>query len=200
MNRTPSSLQRAFTLVEMLMTLASSSIVMAAVLIGGVALQRSFAAVEGYSIAEGDQLRVEDYIAMDCRRSLSASVDTSGASPVLILTIPNYYDANNNQPKWSNAHAVAPTFTGNGAIQYGAGTTTIRYYSQAATFVREVNGTQNIIARNVASFTVSSQDLTSSVSCSITFSPAFTSLPGPGPIAGTTVYCNTFLRNAVARQ
>jgi len=187
----------AFTLVEMLMTLASSSIVMAAVLVGGVALQRSFAAVEGYSIAEGDQLRVEDYIAMDCRRALSASVD---ANNTLTLTIPNYYDANNDKPRWSNAHAVAPTFTSNGAIQYGAGATTVKYYALASTFVREVNGTANVIARNVASFTVSSQDLTSSVSCSITFSPAFTSLPGPGPIAGTTVYCNTFLRNAVARQ
>jgi hypothetical protein len=181
----------------MLMTLASSSIVMAAVLVGGVALQRSFAAVEGYSIAQGDQLRVEDYIAMDCRRALLASVD---ASNTLTLTIPNYYDANNDKPKWSNAHAVAPTFTSNGAIQYGAGTTTVKYYAAAATFVREVNGTANVIARNVASFSVSPQDLTSCVSCSITFAPAFTSLPGPGPIAGTTVYCNTFLRNAVARQ
>ncbi len=197
MNRAQRTSLRGFTLVEMLMTLASSSIVLAAVLVGGVALQRSFAAVEGYSIAEGDQLRVEDYIAMDCRRALTASVD---AFNTLTLTIPNYYDANNDKPKWSNAHAVAPTFTSNGAIQYGAGTTTIKYYASAANFIREVNGTQNVIARNVASFTVSSQDLTSSVSCSITFSPAFTSLPGPGPIAGTTVYCNTFLRNAVARQ
>jgi hypothetical protein len=186
-----------YTLVEMLMTLASSSIVMAAVIVGGVALQRSFAAMEGYSIAEGDQLRVEDYIAMDCRRALTASVDINNA---LTLTIPNYYDANNNQPKWSNAHAVAPTFTSDGAIQYGPGTTTVKYYALATTFIREVNGTPNIIARNVASFTVSPQDLTSSVSCSITFAPTFTSLPGPGPVAGTTVYCNTFLRNAVARQ
>lgn len=191
---------RAFTLVEMLMTLASSSIVMAAVLVGGVALQRSFAAVEGYSIAEGDQLRVEDYIAMDCRRALTASVDTSGTSPVLNLTIPNYYDANNNTPTWSNAHAVAPTFTSTGGIQYGAGLTTVAYSASGTSFIRTVNGIQTVIASNVASFAVSTQDLTSSVSCSITFSPAFTSLPGPGPIAGTTVYCNTFLRNAVARQ
>lgn len=191
---------RAYTLVEMMMTLASSSIVMASVLVGGVALQRSFAAVEGYSIAEGDQLRVEDYIAMDCRRALTASVDTSGTSPVLILTIPNYYDANNNEPKWSNAHAVAPTFTSSGAIQYGAGSTTIKYSATATNFIRTVNGVDTVIASNVASFAVSTQDLTSSVSCSITFAPAFTSLPGPGPIAGTTVYCNTFLRNATARQ
>ena len=188
---------RAFTLVEMLMTLASSSIVMAAVIVGGVALQRSFAAMEGYSIAEGDQLRVSDYIAMDCRRALSASVDVNNT---LTLSIPNYYDANNDKPRWANAHAVDPSFNSSFAIQYGAGTTTIKYYALATNFIREVNGVQNIIARNVSSFTVSPQDLTSSVSCSITFAPTFTTLPGPGPVAGTTIYCNTFLRNAVARQ
>jgi Tfp pilus assembly protein PilW len=186
-----------FTLLELLMTLASSSIVLAAVIVGGVALQRSFAAVEGYSIAEGDQLRVADYIAMDCRRALTASVDLNN---VLTLSIPNYYDANNENPKWGNAHAIAPSFTTNGAIQYGAGTTTIQYYTLASNFIRDVNGAPNIIARNVSSFTVSPQDLTSSVSCSITFAPTFTSLPGPGPVAGTTVYSNTFLRNAAARQ
>src|SRR4051812_10215172 len=153
------SLTNGFTLVEMLMTLASSSIVLAAVIVGGVALQRSFAAMEGYSIAEGDQLRVSDYIAMDCRRALSAGVD---ASNTLTLTIPNYYDANNGSPKWANANAVAPTFTSDGAIQYSAGTTTIKYYALASNFIREVNGSANIIARNVSSFTVSPQDLTSS--------------------------------------
>src|SRR3954469_5517575 len=123
--------RRGFTLVEMMMTLASSSIVMAAVIVGAVALQRSFAAVEGYSIAEGDQLRVSDYIAMDCRRALRASVD---AFNTLTLTIPNYYDANNDKPKWVDAQAVAPSFTSTGAIQYGAGTTTVKYYASAANF------------------------------------------------------------------
>jgi len=185
------------TLVEMLMTMASSSIVLAALIISGVALQRSFAAMEGYSIAEGDQLRVSDYISMDVRRALTASVDNNNA---LTVTFPNYYDANNDNPKWSNAHAVAPSFGANGAIQYAAGVTTVKYYQLASNFIREVNGTANIIARNVSAFTVSPQDLTSSVSCSITFAPTFTYLPGPGPVSGTTVYSNTFLRNATARQ
>src|SRR5207245_4563681 len=62
----------AFTLVEMLVSVACSSIILAAVVTAGVALQRSFAAVEAYSISEGDQLRVQDYIAMDCRRATTA--------------------------------------------------------------------------------------------------------------------------------
>jgi hypothetical protein len=59
---------------------------------------------------------------------------------------------------------------------------------------------EKAIATNVSSFTVSPQDLTSSVSCTITFSPRFVYLPGPGPINGTTVFSNTFLRNASARN
>ena len=197
MNLSTGRLASGLTLVEMLMTMASSSIVLAALIIGGVALQRSFAAMEGYSIAQGDQLRVSDYISMDVRRALTASVDNNNT---LTVTFPNYYDANNDNPKWSNAHAVAPSFDANGAIQYGGGTTIIKYYQLASNFIREVNGTANIIARNVTSFTVSPQDLTSSVSCAISFAPTFTYLPGPGPVAGTTVYSNTFLRNATARQ
>jgi hypothetical protein len=197
MKRTLSSFY-GFTLVEMLMVLASGMIVLAALMVGGVALQRSFAAVEGYSIAEGDQLRVSDYIAMDVRRALTASVDNT--NNVLTITIPNYYDANNDDPTWSDAHALAPTFDSDGAIQYGSGVTTIKYYELASNFIREVDGTKHVIATNVSSFTVTPQDLTSSVSCSITFTPTFTYLAGPGPVAGTVVYSNTFLRNATARQ
>jgi Tfp pilus assembly protein FimT len=187
----------AFTLIEMLMTMAGSSIVLTALVIGGVGLMRSFAAVEGYSFSDADQLRVSDYIALDVRRALTASVD---ANNVLTITIPNYYDANNSNPSWSNAHALNPSFDADGAITYGAGTTMIRYYKLSSNFIREVNGTANTIATNVSSFQVSSQDLTSSVSCSITFSPSFTTLEGPDPVTGTTIYSDTFLRNATARQ
>jgi Tfp pilus assembly protein PilW len=189
--------RRAFTLVEMMVSVGCGSIMLAAVLAAGVALQRSFAAVEGYSAAEGDQLRVLDYIAMDCRRALSASV----ANNTLTLTVPVYYD--------STSAPTTPTLT-NGAVNYGIGTVTITYSQSGSNFNRRIvvadaGGTTTsdvttAIATNVASFTVAPQDLTSSVSCSITFSPRFTYLPGPGPIAGTTVYCNTFLRNAGARQ
>jgi hypothetical protein len=186
-----------WTLLEMLMTLGGSSLVLTALVVGGIALQRSFAAVEAYSTSDNDELRVSDYIALDVRRALTASVD---ANNVLTLTIPNYYDANNTSPKWSNAHPISPSFDSNGAIEYSTTSTTVRYYKLASNFVREVNGTASTVATNVSSFNVSSQDLTSSVSCTISFTPNFATLPGPGAVAGTTVYSNTFLRNAVARQ
>src|SRR5207247_2373160 len=79
----------AFTLVEVMMTMGCGSLLLAAVVTSGVALQRSFAAVEGYSVAESDQLRVLDYIAMDCRRATNASV----ANNTLTLTVPAYFDS-----------------------------------------------------------------------------------------------------------
>jgi prepilin-type N-terminal cleavage/methylation domain-containing protein len=180
---------RGFTLVEMMVGISCGSIMLAAVMTAGVALQRSFMAVEGYSIAEGDQLRVQDYIAMDCRRCSTAAV----ANNTLTLTLPKYYQANGTP-------YTASSTTSNQAIKYGNGTTTISYYQSGSSFIRNINGVEKAIATNVSGFTVSPQDLTSSVSCTITFSPRFVYLPGPGPINGTTVYSNTFLRNASARN
>jgi hypothetical protein len=216
----------AFTLVETVTAMACGTIVLAALLAASIALQRSFAAVEGYSIAEGDQLRVQDYIAMDCRRATGGAFGALATTPAvdngswvggswvhnaagaltLIVLVPDYYDANGN--------SQAPYFV-NGKIQYGdAGTTPISYYQSGSSFMRQVGTSSTVcaagaawancakaIATNVSSFTVSPLDQTDNkVSCSITFKPSFTSLPGPGPIVGTTVYSQTFLRNAVARQ
>jgi hypothetical protein len=185
----------AFALVEMLMGVGCGSIILAAVVASGVALQRNSAAVEGYSFAEGDQLRVSDYIAMDSRRCYSASVSGN----TLTFTMPNFYDASGNR--------VNPTFDSNGAIQYGtvAGTTTISYAKDTNdNFVRTVTpagqtATSTIVARNVSSFTITPQNLTTNVTCSITFPPKFTDSSTAGT-AATTVYCNVFLRNARARH
>ena len=206
MKRSIKSFRAGTTLVETMLAVGCGSLVLAVVLMAGVALQRSFAAVESYSMAEGDQLRVQDYLAMDCRRCTKAQVDP--ATHILTLTLPNYYD-NNGIPV--AAPIYQQTYDDNGnvlttKITYGAGaSTTVKYYQSGSNFVRQVNingvaGAEKAIARNVSSFKVRPQDLTTSLSCSITFNPIFTRLPGSGQIAGTTVYSNTFLRNAVARM
>jgi Tfp pilus assembly protein PilW len=241
----PKRLCRAFTLVEVMMTMGSGTIVLAAITTAGVALQRSFAAVQSYSVAEGDQLRVLDYISMDCRRARNATVSNN----VLTLTVPAYYD--------NSGTAQTPVLdSSTNTISYNSGATVTIAYSMSITatetnFVRSVtqNGTTatTIIARNVASFTVSPQDLTSSISCNIMFFPTFTRNTGAGTwrsggtapdgtvgsdgdyyvidastttpstlgdvyyksagsytlvknIKATNVYCNTFFRNAIARQ
>ena len=69
-----SSIQ-GFTLTEMMVSLSCGLMILAAVVIAGVSLQKSYAALQNYSTAEADELRVLDYIAMDCRRSAECSVD-----------------------------------------------------------------------------------------------------------------------------
>jgi hypothetical protein len=222
----------------------------------GVSLQRSFVAVENYSTAEGNQLRVMDYIAMDCRRARAASV----ANNQLQLTLPAYYyNSSNDGGNSSNDSTPVPPSLSGSTLSYGSGSVVITYLQSGSNFNRQVdikNSSGNSIsgypkttavATNVSTFTVTPQDLTTSVSCSIMFFPNFTHMPGSGTwrsgasapanglgsngdwyaidptassastignvymksggsysliqnVKATTVYINTFLRNAVARQ
>lgn len=248
------------------MSMGCGTFILAAVIAASVSLQRSFAAMQSYSQIEGDQLRVLDYIAMDSRRATNANVGTvtvsNGVTNItesqLVLTVPAYYSAMDN-----TATPNAPTIS-SGAITYGSGSVTIKYYikyynlagnaaGNVGFFVREVvNGaTDNItpIARNVSTFTVNPIEQSNpwaSISCSIMFFPTFVRNTGSGTwwsgatspdnavgsngdwyvidatasdqttvgnvyfktggafslmqnVKATTVYCNTFLRNASAR-
>jgi len=185
----------ALTLVDLMVSMACGLILLAAVIAAGVALERSCAAAESYRTAEGNQLRILDYVAMDARRCYSAAVTTdANGIYTLTLTVPSMYDASGN--------LVDPQFDSNGAIGYGnpPATTTIKYYQSGTNFVREIVGiSTTAIAANVADFTLTLQDLTSSVTCSITFLPKFAS-SGANNTAGTTLYCKAALRNARAWQ
>jgi Tfp pilus assembly protein PilW len=173
-----------FTLVELMMSLGAGSIILAAVVVAGVSMQRSFAAVESYSTTEGDQLRVLDYIAMDARRCTAASV----SGDALALTLPVYYSSVTN-----TATANQPTLATGGVLSYGSGSVTVNYQQSGSNFTREVvvknsSGTTtsditSTIARNVSSFTVTPLDqgaTNGTVTCNIMFFPTFTHMTGSG--------------------
>jgi type II secretory pathway component PulJ len=243
-------LQFGFTLIEMMMSLSCGTFILAAVVAASVSLQKSFTAVQSYSTIEGDQLRVLDYISMDCRRATAASVSNG----TLTLTMPVYYNSSSS-PAYQ---AYTPTLS-NGAVVYGSGEVQITYAQSGTNFTREVKvldsggGTVSDqttpIARNVSTFTVNpiiQSNPWATVSCNIMFFPTFlrntgsgtwwsgSSAPGSGTgsngdwyvidstatdqstvgnvyfksggafsliqnVKATTVYCNTFLRNASAR-
>jgi Tfp pilus assembly protein PilW len=187
------------TLVEMLMSVACGAFILAAVVASGVAMQRSYAAVEAYSTAEGDQLRVLDYIAMDARRAISVCV--SGG--VLSLTLPTYYSsvtntAAANTPSTGNISITdcsGNTVTPTGYYGASGGSVIVKYQQSGTSFTREVvvknsSGTvtsdvTTAIAKNVASFTVNNSIINNgtqanSVSCSIMFFPTFTHMTGSG--------------------
>lgn len=188
-----------FTLIELMTSLGVGSFILAAVVAAGVSLQRSYAAFEGYSTVESDQLRVLDYIAMDCRRATAASAGTATVSNgsenitvnQLVLTLPTFYSAVDNTAV-PNRPVLGPS-----GISYGSGSVTVKYYvkyynasasgsGNIAFFVREVvtSTTDNItpIARNVGTFSVTDANLATmgTVSCWIMFFPTFARMPGTG--------------------
>jgi hypothetical protein len=208
----------AFTLTETLVASAAASLVLGALMASSVALQKSFSATEAYATAEGDQLRFSDYVALDCRRALSASVANgvviNGISTdnVLTLTIPEYYDSYDTNPtkpdgrpndNFGNPLPASqpknPTMVSNSAT-YGGTPRAIRYYAQGSQFYREQNGVATTIANNVAGFSITQLDLTSTVSCTITFTPKFIRSNSSNAVTGSGTRTITFLRNAGARQ
>ena len=100
----------AFTLAELLIAMVGTSIIIGALLLSSVSLQKAFRASELYAASQADQRRLIDYLARDLRRAVgiatSANINGSaavkvGTAPVsvdertaLILSLPGYYKSN----------------------------------------------------------------------------------------------------------
>jgi Tfp pilus assembly protein PilW len=178
--------RHAFTLVEMMTSVACGSIILAAVITAAVALQKSITAIENYSNTEGSQLRVLDYIAMDCRRATAVSVTNNQ----LQLTLPVYYNSGSSYaaytPSLSNCSAGGCTLT------YGTGSVTVLYQQSGTNFnrvvtVNDASGNAlagypqtTTIAQSVSSFTVTPSNSSASVTCSVMFFPNFVRMTGTG--------------------
>ena len=194
------------TLTETLVGMGITVFILAVLTAGSISLQTSYAGASAYAAAEGDQMRISDYIALDVRRAISAAaavnaaitttingVSTSVTVPnLLTLTRPDFYDGSGNPNE--------PAFTANGAITYGATPVMVRYFQIGTSFYRETTGVATAIAKNVGSFEVTEQDLTANVKCTIKFVPKFARNGSDAAKNGTTLVSSTFLRNAVARQ
>src|SRR4051812_6099464 len=71
-------------------------IICASFITGVVSLQRNFSSTINYSQNHAAQLRISDYIARDLRQSLTFAQSGSGASLVMTVTVPRYYDSAGN--------------------------------------------------------------------------------------------------------
>jgi hypothetical protein len=156
-------------------------------------LSRHSAAVIGYTTAEGDQMRISDYIAFDVRRALSTAV----AKDILTITIPDYYGNGGVMPG-PGSIPKDPTLV-NGSLVYGATPVTITYYQQGSSFYRAVNGIPTKIAEDVADVTVNTTVASEMITCMTTFSPSFTWTPSAGAIAETSVFTSVYPRNTSAQ-
>jgi len=166
----------AFTLVEMMISVACAMLIAAAVLTSVIALTQTFNATEGYSRDAETQLRLIDYVSRDLSESppngsAGVWVATSGGNlPIstglytgisatggtLTILVPGYYvsgttsnTATNSLIYPGNTVTYGTSVTGSTSIQL---TGTISYYKAwqglygSNCYIRQENGVNKVIA------------------------------------------------------
>ena len=193
MNR-PTGGRAAFTLVEAMVGMVVTSLVLATLAAGTIALFRSYSASEDYSTAQTDQLRVLDYISRDVRRALT--VTTTANPPRLTLTVPDQYSA----PAPDRTFR-APTMTIQDGVlgaTYGTTPVTVAYYVDGANFVRSENGAVTVIATGVADFQPlfdSTDPAEKTVNTTLTFAPTFRRVASSDARTASTMRSRAVMRN-----
>ncbi len=178
------------TLVEMIFATLVGCTVLGAMFTSMSYCYRNSAAVEAYATDEGNQMRISDYIAFDVRRSLSVSA----VNDVLTITVPDYYGNGGAIPA-PGAVPRDPVLV-SGSVTYSPNPVTVTYYQQGPKFYRSLNGAASVIAEDVADFSVTAGLTGKAVTCTTTFSPAFTLDTSAGAVAATSVFTTVYPRNA----
>lgn len=196
----------AFSLVELLISMSVTTLILGALVVGSIALQRSAMGGADYAMNVNDQTRICDYIALDMRRAYSVSTDGT----TVTLTIPKMYNADGtkNAPhitqvlgwpasyKKHHHHKHKNEIVGE-VVDYGTGTTTqtIKYYRSGSVFIREVDGAQKTIANNVADFSLTVSDIDETSYMQLTFNPLFHSAVTSVATTGTDYFQVALFRN-----
>jgi prepilin-type N-terminal cleavage/methylation domain-containing protein len=193
-----------FTLGEMLVSLALSSVVLAAAITSGVSLQKSFSAVDNYFTTHMQQIRIIDYLNRDVKRGLivTTSVDLQSVT----MSLPNYIIQSGDPEAVANPSLIgtprSPTISYNSSgwqVNYSPSTTTVVYSINGSSILRTENGVVTTIASSTDQLVPSTTDVeltnTECATTSVTFSPIFTSSGSAASRTGTSVYATAYLRN-----
>ena len=194
----------AFTLPEMSVALAASSVILGATLTSSTSLQKSFNAIDNYYGTHMQQVRIVDYLSRDVKRGLV--VTTSADLQTVTITVPNYIIQAGDAEAVINPALVGtprtPTmvYTPSGwQVNYGNTTSTVVYSINGLSILRSENGTVTTIASSTDQLVPLTTDVelanTEYTKTSITFQPIFTSGGAVASRSGTTVYSTAYLRN-----
>ena len=179
-----------------------------ALVLGAVALQRSYSASDQYAKAQNSQLRVMDYLTRDLRRA--STVYPLNDPTQISLQVPDYYDtydATGNPSTLPNVNSQPrdPTIT-SGSPVFGPNPLTITYYRDVNTLslMRQVKWTaggvakqsDTVIADGVQNFETSFANYGSIVQATITFLPIFEKNTQATAREGTTLKAAVTLRDA----
>jgi len=193
-----------FTLHEMLIALSISSLVVAAAMASGVALQKSFRAVDAYFGTHMQQIRIIDYLSRDVKRGLAVTTSVSPQS--VTVTLPNYLIQSGDAEALANPALIgtprtpAITYTPSGLqVNYGTNTSTVVYSVSGNSIVRIENGSVTTIASSTDQLVPTTTDVelanTEYTQSSVTFMPIFTSSGTSAQRSGTSLYATSYLRN-----
>jgi prepilin-type N-terminal cleavage/methylation domain-containing protein len=194
----------AFTLIEMMVVLSTSTVVLGATLTSSTSLQKSFNAIDKYFATHMQQIRIVDYLSRDVKRGLV--VTTSADLQTVTITIPNYIiqpgdpEAIANPALAGTPRTPSIAFTPSGPqVNYGATTSTVSYSINGLSILRTENGVVTTIASSTDQLVPVTTDVeltnTEYAKTSISFQPIFTSSGSPATRSGTTVYSTAYLRN-----
>jgi prepilin-type N-terminal cleavage/methylation domain-containing protein len=215
MKRAGRRLVDGYTMIEMIMAMGVLGLVLSGMIAGSITLQRSLAATLDYAVAQNDQARISDYLAVDMRRALTVTPDGTGG---VTMTLPNFYNADGTpktptvvstmgwpgkeRKKKKNKHT---NIILSQTVSYDpVNTVTVNYYKGNASavgkdttkFYRETGGVAKAIANGVADFQVAISDDQTIARTSITYAPIFRLLKTYTANPSTTYYQTTLLRNA----
>jgi prepilin-type N-terminal cleavage/methylation domain-containing protein len=190
-----------FTLSEMLVSLSLSSIILAAAIMSGVSLQKSFAAIDNYFSTQMQQIRIIDYLNRDVKRGLvvTTSVDLQSVT----MSVPKYVIQAGDPEAIADPEAIGlprtPTvvYTSSGwQVNYSPSMATVVYSISGSSILRTENGIVTTIASSTDQLVPKSTDVelanTEYANTSVTFRPIFTNTDQS---AGTCLYATAYLRN-----
>ena len=190
-----------FTLSEMLVSLSLSSIILAAAILSGVSLQKSFAAIDNYFSTQMQQIRIIDYLNRDVKRGLvvTTSVDLQSVT----MSVPKYIIQAGDPEAIADPEAVGlprtPTvaYTSSGwQVNYSPSMAIVVYSISGSSILRTENGVVTTIASSTDQLVPKSTDVelanTEYANTSVTFRPIFTNTDQS---AGTCLYATAYLRN-----
>lgn len=181
-----SRLYQGWTLAEVMLAMAITSVLSAALMTGATAIQKSFAASRYHIEAQAQQMRFLDQITLDLRQALTVTATVDGGR--LMLTLPDYLDPT-NQPR-------DPTIVG-GQVVYGPTPRTVAYYHVGAVIYRSEGSAVLPLVTDVADFQLTFEQSGQSVTVGLTFLPKFQffGTNRESVRASTASFTTTLLRN-----
>jgi type II secretory pathway component PulJ len=189
----------AFTLIEMMVAMATGSAILGVAVTSSIALQRSFNSTDNYLATETQQIRIVDFLARDVRRGLS--VVSSVDEQTVQVQIPKYIIQAGDPEGILNPSLIGTPRSPSLAIvsrdyniNYGAQPSSVEYIVNGASIERWEDGARTTIASSTDNLLPQTIDTelanTEYTTTSITFKPI-----SVADRSGTIVYTTAYLRN-----